>query len=215
MKEEDCILSPVPVEIPTALQPSTAPNRPAHPPPLPQPPITMLSLAVARSPQRAGSRARARVRMQEAAMSPEAEHAAAGAGLLGEGPPGHHRPARLLRPAQLLRGRVGGQDQVLPGRAQARPRRHARRARLPRGRAVPPGAARSTCRRTSPSRRRRSRPSGRPSSSRSRCSRSSRSSRPTRPSAASWSIRSDYENGDLGFDPLGLKPESPPSSRRW
>ena len=24
-----------------------------------------------------------------------------------------------------------------------------------------------------------------------------------------WSIRSDYENGDLGFDPLGLKPESP------
>ena len=23
-----------------------------------------------------------------------------------------------------------------------------------------------------------------------------------------WSIRSDYESGDLGFDPLGLKPES-------
>merc|ERR1719235_1864170 len=24
-----------------------------------------------------------------------------------------------------------------------------------------------------------------------------------------WSIRSDYENGDLGFDPLGLKPTNP------
>merc|ERR1719450_28031 len=24
-----------------------------------------------------------------------------------------------------------------------------------------------------------------------------------------WSIRSDYESGDLGFDPLGLKPTSP------
>ena len=23
-----------------------------------------------------------------------------------------------------------------------------------------------------------------------------------------WSIRTDYENGNLGFDPLGLKPES-------
>ena len=23
-----------------------------------------------------------------------------------------------------------------------------------------------------------------------------------------WTIRSDYENGDLGFDPLGLKPTS-------
>merc|ERR1711918_35446 len=24
-----------------------------------------------------------------------------------------------------------------------------------------------------------------------------------------WSIRSDYESGDLGFDPLGLKPTTP------
>merc|ERR1712176_643270 len=24
-----------------------------------------------------------------------------------------------------------------------------------------------------------------------------------------WTIRSDYENGDLGFDPLGLKPTDP------
>merc|ERR1719326_1989707 len=24
-----------------------------------------------------------------------------------------------------------------------------------------------------------------------------------------WSIRADYENGDLGFDPLGLKPSDP------
>merc|ERR1712087_1098705 len=24
-----------------------------------------------------------------------------------------------------------------------------------------------------------------------------------------WTIRSDYENGDLGFDPLGLKPTNP------
>merc|ERR1712087_773791 len=24
-----------------------------------------------------------------------------------------------------------------------------------------------------------------------------------------WTIRSDYETGDLGFDPLGLKPSSP------
>ena len=24
-----------------------------------------------------------------------------------------------------------------------------------------------------------------------------------------WSIRSDFESGDLGFDPLGLKPTDP------
>ena len=217
--EEDCILSlGADSEIlHRAVQPSTAPKRLAHPPHLlPQPPIAMLSLAVNslsfNAPALAPRAGRAAVRMQEAAMSPEAEAPPPEPVFSVKDLPGITDPLgffdplnfcedasegkiKFYREVELKHGRVamlaalgflvGEQFHPLWGGAIDVPSYIAFQE-TPLQTFWPAVVLVISVLEVF-----------------------SVFSFNTPFGGEKWSIRSDYENGDLGFDPLGLKPESP------